>query len=162
MRCDTMCLIRGDKPEKRGYMMNIQLKSVHDKSFQKFGKVIGSTLVEDGGFEVIIDEPESGWRIATYYVNRRKCSVLEAHIRSLESFEPLRGIGVLILATPNQPLDYEAYVLDYPVCLFKGVWHQIISLSDSTVVKITENQEVDSIFYDLNDSLSIVLGKDEI
>ncbi|MDZ5038549.1 hypothetical protein GNF66_15660 [Clostridium perfringens] len=37
--------------------------------------------------------------------------------------------------------------MDKPICLYKGIWHQVISLSDSASVKITENLDVTSEFY---------------
>ena len=49
------------------------------------------------------------------------------------------GLGELI----------EAFLLDRPVCLNEGVWHDVFALSDTAVVKIAENLDVGSEFYDL-------------
>jgi hypothetical protein len=37
--------------------------------------------------------------------------------------------------------------LDKPVGLAKGVWHQTLALTPEAQVKITENVEVESVFY---------------
>ena len=66
---------------------------------------------------------------------------------SKESFEPLKGISVLLVAEHEKPEDYHAFLLDKPICLKKGVWHQVLSLTAEAEVKITENLEVSSEFY---------------
>lgn len=74
---------------------------------------------------------------------------------SLESFEPLQGITVLIVAAHDTPEEYEAFILDKPVCLYKGIWHQVLSLTDEAQVKIAENLEVVSEFFDLQKEILV-------
>ncbi len=83
--------------------------------------------------------------------------MLECHPDSYESFEPLKGIGILLTAKPESPEDYHAFLLDKPVCLKKGVWHQLIALTEEVQVKITENLEVGTSFYELASIIQPVL-----
>lgn len=126
----------------------MKIKTMNQDSFARYGRVIETQMTGDGDFEVIIDEPDYGWRIATYHVTRKSTKNLERHPTSKESFEPLQGIGLLIVANVESPQHYEVFLLDKSVCLYEGIWHQLISLSDATVVKITENIEVSSEFYE--------------
>lgn len=83
---------------------------------------------------------------------------MECHPTSLESFEPLSGLTVLVVAEHDKPDEYEAFILDKPVCLYKGVWHQVLALTDEAQVKIAENLDVSSKFYDLEKPISVFVG----
>jgi hypothetical protein len=39
----------------------------------------------------------------------------------------------------------------------KGIWHQVIALSEEAQVKIAENNEVESVFYEFKKEWSLVL-----
>ena len=65
---------------------------------------------------------------------------------------------VLLVAEHETPEKYKAFVLDKPVCLKKGVWHQVLSLTPSAEVKITENKDVYSEFYDLPEEIQVQIG----
>lgn len=109
-------------------------------------------------FMVIEREEHEPWRIAIFRYNNKSTNTLECHPSSKESFEPLKGITILILAGHETPESYEAFVLDKPVCLHKGVWHQVLALTEEAQVKITENLEVESMFYKLQKEISAQLG----
>jgi ureidoglycolate hydrolase len=83
---------------------------------------------------------------------------LEMHPGSLESFEPVAGIAVLVVAREDSPEAPEAFLLDRPIILKKGVWHGIISLSAKVELKITENLEVATEFHTLDKPLQAVLA----
>ena len=83
---------------------------------------------------------------------------IENHPTSMETFEPLSGVTVLLVAEHETPENYKAFVLDKPVCLKKGVWHQVLSLTPSAEVKITENKDVYSEFYDLPEEIQVQIG----
>lgn len=79
---------------------------------------------------------------------------MECHPSSKESFEPLSGMLLIIVAEHDTPADFEVFLLDKPVCLHAGVWHQVISLAAESQVKIAENYEVESEFFELENEIS--------
>lgn len=118
------------------------------EAFAPFGKLITfSEHPEDERFEVVIHEDTEPWRIAVFRVRIRQAERLECHPASMESFEPVSGVGVLLCAEPDHPETVRAFLLDQPVCLYKGVWHEVITLSKEALYKITENKEVVSEFH---------------
>lgn len=128
------------------------LKSVHKKEFERFGKVLEFSEGHDEPFEIVVTEEKEPWRLAVFRYRNKTVKRLECH-PSLESFEPLCGLTVLIVAEHDKPEEYEAFILDKPVCLYKGVWHQVLSLTDEAQVKIAENLEVTSEFYEFDKEL---------
>ena len=50
----------------------------------------------------------------------------------------------MVVSTPE---NWEAFLLEQPVCLEKGIWHQVLALTEEASVKITENLDVESVFY---------------
>lgn len=126
-----------------------KIENISKETFKDFGIVIEfSDEAQKERFEVIVEEHEHPWRIAMFRVVERSFQRLEKHPSSLESFEPILGIGCLVVAKEATPEDIHVFLLDKPICLYKGIWHQMISLSKETLVKITENDEVNSEFYD--------------
>ena len=109
-------------------------------------------------FEIVITEEREPWRLAVFRYRNKSVKRLECHPTSLESFEPLNGMTVLIVAEHDRPAEYEAFLLDKPVCLYKGIWHQVLSVTDEAQVKIAENLEVNSEFYDLEREIFVNVG----
>lgn len=127
-----------------------EIKCITGEAFAPYGRVLEfSENPADPRFQVVATESGAGWRLAVFRVKERECDQLECHPLSMESFEPMQGTGLLIVAPCNLPMQHEVFLLDRPVCLDKGVWHQMITLSQETIVKITENLEVASEFYPL-------------
>lgn len=75
-----------------------------------------------------------------------------------KSFEPLEGITVLCAAKHDTPQDCHAFILNKPMCQIKR--HQVLSLTEKAQVKITENLEVVSEFY--NRAEKSGAGKDAV
>ena len=126
----------------------LKIEAITAASFALFGKVIEfSPEPEDERFEVVIREESEPWRIAVFRVRRRAAERLECHPTSMESFEPLQGVGILLVAEPHSPDKPRAFLLGTPICLYKGVWHEVIALSKEALYKITENRNVNSEFY---------------
>ena len=137
----------------------IALEALFEATFAPFGKLIRvAPEPEDDRFEVVIEEPEAPWRVAVFRVRQHAAARLEAHPSSMETFEPVGGTGVLLVAAPDAPGDVRAFLLDTPVCLRKGIWHEVIALSAEALYKITENACVDSIFYPLDHTLGFWVG----
>lgn len=132
-----------------------RLKSIHKESFEKYGKVLEFSDNCREPFEIIITEEKEPWRLAVFRYRNKTVQRMECHPTSLESFEPLNGLTVLIVAEHDHPEAYEAFILDKPVCLYKGIWHQVLSLTDEAQVKIAENLEVCSEFYDFEKELEV-------
>ena len=84
---------------------------------------------------------------------------VENHPTSKESFEPLKGITVLLVAEHENPENYRVFVLDKPVVLKKGIWHQVMALTPEAQVKITENLEVPSEFYEFEKAKTVCFGE---
>ncbi len=123
------------------------VRNITRESFGKYGTVIEFTPACSDGWEVVAEAPVNGWRIAVLEFSTKSAKRLENHPTSKESFEPLVGTAILFAAENSAPEKFEAFLLDKPVCLNEGVWHEVISLSEVSQVKITENLTVDSSYY---------------
>ncbi|HVI41254.1 MAG TPA: hypothetical protein VM577_11375 [Anaerovoracaceae bacterium] len=125
-------------------------------NFGKYGTIIDFTGKENNPqFEVIITHEEDPWRIAMLRVEEREFTFLEKHPSSLETFEPVEGMCLLLVSLETQKINYDVFLLDRPVCLDKDVWHSIVTLTAVSKVKITENLEVATEYYNLDKSLQI-------
>ncbi|MCX7697912.1 MAG: ureidoglycolate lyase [Candidatus Goldbacteria bacterium] len=135
----------------------IKIQNLSTESFKKYGIII-EFKNKKKIFDVICREEEKiGWRIGYLLLKPQKAKILEAHPFSFETFEPVKGISVIIVAERKKPEKIEAFLLDKPVCLNKGIWHAIIALSENIEIKITENLEVESVYHKLKKPLDIVL-----
>jgi ureidoglycolate hydrolase len=90
-------------------------------------------------------------------VKNKDFTALENHPSSLETFEPVEGMCLLMLSLGTEKSDYEAFLLDRPVCLNRGVWHGIATLTYVSEVKITENLEVDTEHFDLSQPMQVII-----
>lgn len=135
--------------------MERKILTISKESFEHFGKVIEFSENTDDNFEIIVKEENEPWRIAVYRYKDKSVRRMENHPTSKESFEPLIGTTLIMVAENDTPQDYKVFLLDRPICLDKGVWHQVISLSDEASVKITENLDVTSEFYEFDKEVSV-------
>lgn len=119
---------------------------ITQKNFNKFGLIIDwpNERLPPGRnlFRIVVRQSRAGWRIAYLVVREKMIKTLERHPGSMESFEPVRGRGVLFVAAKKNPNAIRSFFLDTPVILKKGVWHGVAALSADFDVKITENMEV--------------------
>lgn len=134
------------------------IENITIDNFKPFGTVLEFSEGSRDNFCIIDTEEKEPWRLAVFRFNNRQVKTLEKHVTSKETFEPLKGMAILIVAKEESPEDLRAFILEKPVCLKKGIWHQVISLTESAEVKITENLYVGSEFYDLNKSISCFMG----
>jgi len=132
-----------------------RLKSIHKDDFEKYGKVLEFSEACTEPFEIVITEEKEPWRLAVFRYTNKTIKRMECHPTSLESFEPLSGVTVLLVAEHDKSEEFEAFLLDKPVCLYKGIWHQVLALTDEAQVKIVENLEVNSEFFDFEKEISI-------
>jgi len=125
------------------------IRNITPEVFSSYGDVIALKPTSVDGWEIVLKVSDKGWRIAVLEFSRKSTSVLEKHPDSRESFEPLKGIALLLVAAEEDPENFEVFLLDKPVCLYSGVWHQVISISEVSEVKITENLEVSCVYHNL-------------
>lgn len=126
-----------------------EIEVITRETFAPFGTVLEFPETTADDFYIVDTEEKEPWRIAVFRYRNHSIRRIECHPASKESFEPLSGITLLLVAEAGHPEEYHIFLLDRPVCLKKGVWHQVLSLSSEAQVKITENLEVESVFYDL-------------
>lgn len=134
-----------------------RLESIKKETFEKYGRVLEFSESCSEPFEIVVTEEKEPWRLAVFRYRNKTVKRMECHPYSLESFEPLSGLTVLIVAEHDNPADYRAFILDKPVCLYKGIWHQVLSLTDEAQVKIAENLEVSSKFFDLENEVEALV-----
>lgn len=135
-----------------------QLESVTKEAFAPFGTVLEFPEGYTDTFYIVDTDEENPWRVAVFRYTNKEIQRIENHPTSKESFEPLTGITVLLVAEHETPEDYHTFILDKPVCLKKGIWHQVLSLTPEASVKITENLEVESVFYDYETPKKVLFG----
>lgn len=136
----------------------VKVESITRESFALFGSVLEFPAECQESFCVVDTEEVHPWRIAVFRYTNKAIKIIENHPTSKESFEPLAGITVLLVAEHDTPEEYKAFVLDKPVSLKKGVWHQVLALTPEAQVKITENLEVESEFYEYKEEKSIFMN----
>ncbi len=136
----------------------IAIHSITKDNFGEYGTVVEFPEACREPFYIVDREEQNPWRLAVFRYTNKEISRLENHPTSKESFEPLLGITVLVVAAHETPEQYRGFILDKPVCLKKGIWHQVLSLTPEAQVKITENMEVNSEFYEFSKPIRLVLA----
>ena len=134
------------------------LQYVQRETFLPYGEVLEFPAGIEETFCIITTEEKEPWRLAVFRYTNKEIQRMECHPTSRESFEPLHGLTVLVVATHENLEEYEAFILDKPVCLKKGIWHQVLALTEEAQVKIVENLEVQSEFYDLEKAIHVLVG----
>ena len=134
------------------------LQYVQRETFLPYGEVLEFPAGIEKTFCIITTEEKEPWRLAVFRYTNKEIQRMECHPTSRESFEPLHGLTVLVVATHENPEEYEAFILDKPVCLKKGIWHQVLALTEEAQVKIVENLEEQSEFYDLEKAIHVLVG----
>jgi len=74
---------------------------------------------------------------------------MECHPDSDETFEPIMGRAVMFVSTKPDRSSIEAFYLDSPVVLFKGIWHGLIRIDEEAHIKIIENTAVRCTYWPL-------------
>ncbi|OGF50197.1 MAG: hypothetical protein A2231_01810 [Candidatus Firestonebacteria bacterium RIFOXYA2_FULL_40_8] len=115
------------------------------ENFKKYGKILEGTKKTHSSkktqYEVLTGSKSAGWLLAYLVVRNRVSKCIEQHPTSKESFEPVKGICLLIVAPVKAPNKIETFVLDKPIVLDEGVWHDVVALSEEAEVKIAENDD---------------------
>ena len=136
----------------------IQIKALTEESFKQYGEIIRYNENKPELFQVILGEEKAdGWRIAMKKTIAKELVNVGRHPDSRESFEPVQGVSLICVAPSDNPEALEVFLLDQPVCLYKNIWHNTISISDSSYIKITENYKVGSENYTLKQKTRIAM-----
>ncbi len=139
--------------------MGKSIKNINRDTFKPYGFVIEQNSEDPKGFQIILTEAgKVGWRIAVSKLTKDVVLGMGKHPDSMESFEPVSGVTVLLVALPETPENFEVFLLDRPVCLFKNIWHATLTLSEYALVKITENLEVNSEHYQFETEYRVSLS----
>ena len=135
--------------------MMIEIETITHGSFSEFGEIVAFPEGDQSNFYIVDSDAGNPWRLCVFRYRNHTIRRIECHPSSKESFEPLGGVTILLVAAHEAPEDYHLFLLDHPVVLKKGVWHQTLSLTPVSEVKITENLEVESVFYDLAHEVAV-------
>lgn len=123
-----------------------KIHRITHRSIKPYGRIIDSRCVKDDGvgnrFGILLKEKSPGWRIGYLIVRDRVIWRVEYH-DSLETFEPVCGKTIIALGTFRAPDRLKVFLLDKPICLNKGTWHDVAAVSKRAEIKIVENIEVD-------------------
>lgn len=129
------------------------------RNIRPYGILIDASCVKDDGrkncFGVLLKERSKGWRIGYLIVREKKVWRLEHHPDSLETFEPVKGKSVIVFAPGRYPERTKMFLLDKPVVVKKGVWHDVAALSGRSDIKVFENIEVKTRYHYLKKSVTI-------
>lgn len=130
-------------------------QTITSKNFKPFGWIIEyperkNASKTENLFRIVVRQPKLGWRIAYLVVRDREINRLEQHPGSLESFEPVKGRGLLFVSTRKDEKAVACFLLDKPVILKRGVWHGVVTLSPEFDIKITENSNVKCVYWKIN------------
>lgn len=143
----------------------IPVDVLSEKEFCPYGEIIapgaGNVFIryDDGSaFHVLAKSKAAGWRVAALKLRTRFVEELQIHHTTMETFEPLEGAAVLVVNTKASVEGMRAFMLDRPILLHADVWHNVLTLSEESVMKITENEEVDSEEVKLPERLMVSLG----
>jgi ureidoglycolate hydrolase len=133
----------------------IQIKQLSAEAFKKYGSML-EPADKSKVFTVVCGDKEAkGWRIGVVIIGPESVKQLEAHPGSLETFEPVAGTAILLVAETKNPDDVEAFLLDKGVLVNKNIWHALSVLSSKAEVKVTENFEVESVFHKLKKPIDV-------
>jgi ureidoglycolate hydrolase len=131
----------------------MKLRKLTHKSIRPYGCIIDAECVSckpgDNGFGILFSERSKGWRIAYLVVKKRTITRLENHPNTAETFEPATGQAAIALAPHNSPDNFKVFLLDKPVVLKKGVWHNVTRLTKDCGIKICEGIKVREVYHEL-------------
>lgn len=124
------------------------ISSPNAHNFRPYGKIIHYPDPSKRGtkrnlWRIVHTEPAKvGWRIAYLVLRDKTIGQLGMHPTSDETFEPISGRALLFVSKDKTLKNIKCFKLDKPIVLRKGIWHNVLSLTDETHIKICENANV--------------------
>ena len=132
-----------------------EILSPTSKNFREFGKIIEYPKPEKRGnkrnlWRIVHTEPcKAGWRIAYLVLRDKTIGQMGVHPTSDETFEPISGRALLFVSKDKNLANFKCFKLDKPLILRKGIWHNVLTLTPETHIKICENADVTQIVWKL-------------
>ena len=124
-------------------MRSLPLLNLTRDAFSKYGRILEPTAEEAKNPFIVLEKVVSnGWQMAYSTVTKRSCDEMRRHTNTKETFEPLQGTVALVVALPDKPEEAEVFLLDRPVVINEGVWHNNIAISETAHLRINENIKV--------------------
>jgi ureidoglycolate hydrolase len=137
----------------------MKVLQLNRRSIKPYGYIIDASRVKykpgDNGFGVLFREHSSGWRIAYLVVRNKKITRLERHTNTSETFEPITGKAIIALSSGANPERYKVFILDKPIILKKGIWHNVASITKNCEIKICEGIKVCEDHHNLRSPISL-------
>ncbi|OGW83593.1 MAG: hypothetical protein A2987_02880 [Omnitrophica bacterium RIFCSPLOWO2_01_FULL_45_10] len=135
-------------------MKKYKINRLTHENIHPYGWIIDSSCVKDNSrtsrFGILLKEKSHGWRIGYLIARDKEIIQLECH-DSLETFEPIKGRCMIALALHKKPESPKAFLLDRPIVLKKGIWHNILCISQKSEIKIFENVELTTEYHYLDE-----------
>lgn len=128
-------------------MRTLPIQNITRETFAPYGTVIDyNEDLEAAGvrFEVLLDSTApTGWRMATLKVRDHQATHMEHHDTTEELFAPVKGVCVMLVHGPGELNEDKvaAFLLDRPVSVGPGVWHEVFTLSEWATILIAENSK---------------------
>jgi len=133
-------------------LKKLEIKTLTPKNFKKYGRILlpieeeNKRIQEHSVAYMVLEKAISkGWLMSYFSVSKRFTDAMENHPNTKETFEPLSGASIIVLAHGPTPENPEAFLLDKPVVLYEGVWHDVLALSENATMRINENTEVQDV-----------------
>lgn len=130
-----------DIPMKKIYSLN-------SVNFRPYGKIIEYPNIQSKGtkrnlWRIVHTEPAKvGWRVAYLVLRDKTIGQMGMHPTSDETFEPICGKALIFVSVDQNFENIKCFKLDKPVILRKGIWHNVLTLTKETHIKICENARV--------------------
>jgi len=131
-------------------MVGIRIETLSAEAFRPYGALLEpdernllDSCPDGTTFHLLAQAQATGWRVTALNLHTRTLASLEVHRTSMETFEPVTGVAVLCVNAQPSLDGLRAFVLDRPILLYTDVWHNVLTLSEESLIKITENGQVD-------------------
>jgi len=134
----------------------LPVQNLTPENFARFGQLLRHQSLLDG-YEVVATVESTGWLWALYTYGNKEVQVLECHPNSPMAIEPAQGLGLLLVAPPQQPQAIEAFVLDQGVWLKEGVWHNLLAITPKAAARVIQNRGLQTQFYQPHQTLRLGL-----
>ena len=145
------------------HLFSIEL--LEEENFRSFGEIISLSeknqfiSYPDGSvFHVLAQSKSEGWRFAALKLRTRNIKELQVHRTTTETLVPVKGSTILCVNFNPTIEGIRSFILDRPVLIYKNIWHNILTLSEESIIEITENKEVDCEEVELEKELYTIIS----